>query len=69
MSRTMGGYLFRCKECGNNHLYAFKPHKGIRLPCAKNKHRVHKYNKKDFTPWWGSYWDVCNNIIDEEVKD
>lgn len=69
MSRTFGGYLFECKECGEKHLMASgKPRNGIRLPCVNNKKAIRKYRKKDFTLWMGSFFDVCDNIV-REVSD
>ena len=69
MSRTYGGYLFKCKVCGNTHLMdSGEPHEGIRLPCVDNKYAVREYNKSDFQYWHGLYWDVFHILV-QEVKD
>lgn len=66
MSRTFGGYLFKCKKCGAKHLMApGKPHDGIRLPCADSKEAIREYQESDFTLWMGSFFDVYGNIVKE----
>ena len=67
MSRTYGGFLFTCKICGKQHLLdSGKPHAGILVPCISNKYAFEKYEVKEFTPWHGSYYDVCSILVQEE---
>lgn len=67
MSRTFGGYLFKCKECGAKHLMACgEPRDGIHLPCVNNEKAIRKYQQSDFTFWMGSFFDVCGNIVEEQ---
>lgn len=69
MSRTYGGYLFKCKVCGEVHLLdAEKLHRVMNVPCIRSKYAVRKYKKSDFEPWHGLYFDVSDIIVKEAKK-
>lgn len=54
MSRTMAGYLFQCKACGETHILTFsEPCNGIRICCANDESKVKQYNKDDFEYYHG----------------
>ena len=69
MSRTYGGYLFKCKVCGELHLLdAEKLRRVMYVPCIRSRCAVKKYKKSDFDYWHGLYYDVFDIIVKESKK-
>ncbi len=49
MDRSIEGYVFRCKICGEEHILTGKiPRKGIRISCAWDKNQIETYERSDF---------------------
>ena len=54
MSRTVGGYVFKCNVCGIVHILTErKPYEGIRIYCPIREKKSEEYKKGDFKSYLG----------------